>query len=192
MRSKPNYQSKPCARCGVEFIPVSGKQKYCSLHANYHSKKAVDTRKLSANQRPSDYYRPINCAECEVEFVPKTGSAKYCPDHQGSYHWALENPEKSAAVQRRSTRRFRHKRDFGDADIYEKCVERFGETCGICGIGPAEGLNHHLAIDHDHATNVIRGLLCETHNIGLGYFGDNDPVMLRAAADYLERDFIRL
>ena len=43
-----------------------------------------------------------------------------------------------------------------------------------------------LAVDHDHETSLVRGLLCLNCNRGLGYF-KNSPALLRKAADYLER-----
>lgn len=52
--------------------------------------------------------------------------------------------------------------------------------CAICD------KNRARDVDHDHETGRIRGLLCNQHNQGLGLFGDN-PELLRAAADYLER-----
>ena len=46
-----------------------------------------------------------------------------------------------------------------------------------------------LVIDHDHNTGEVRGLLCNGCNIALGQCRD-DPEVLRALADYLERDKI--
>ena len=43
-----------------------------------------------------------------------------------------------------------------------------------------------FCVDHDHKTNKIRGLLCNSCNRGLGYFRD-DIRMVRKAAKYLER-----
>ena len=60
----------------------------------------------------------------------------------------------------------------------------FGK-CEICGRTPSGRVNEsHLHVDHDHATNRFRGLLCGNCNRGLGMFKD-DPGLLDAAAGYL-------
>jgi len=55
--------------------------------------------------------------------------------------------------------------------------------CAICGRRASEIGRPH-AIDHDHGTGKVRGILCEPCNMGLGKFGD-DPNRLEAAANYL-------
>jgi hypothetical protein len=49
------------------------------------------------------------------------------------------------------------------------------------------GIPQRLAIDHDHKTNKVRGLLCSKCNTVLGYVAD-DSKRLRNAAKYLERN----
>ena len=51
--------------------------------------------------------------------------------------------------------------------------------CSICGT------HDDLAVDHDHTTTKVRGILCRNCNRGLGIFKDNIYFLLRAAA-YLE------
>ena len=48
-------------------------------------------------------------------------------------------------------------------------------------------LSKSLAIDHDHATNTFRGLLCQECNLGLGKFKDNAENLIRAA-EYIRQN----
>ena len=54
---------------------------------------------------------------------------------------------------------------------------------GICDIcGETRPLNQ----DHNHVTERVRGKLCMSCNTAIGHLKDN-PVVLRSAADYLEK-----
>jgi hypothetical protein len=57
--------------------------------------------------------------------------------------------------------------------------------CAICE-KPEAVLARRLALDHNHKTGQIRGLLCSSCNPGLGYFHD-DIELLHKAAAYLDR-----
>lgn len=68
---------------------------------------------------------------------------------------------------------------------YDDMLAQQSNGCYLCGGGPSR--TPYLHIDHDHATGVVRGLLCDSCNLGLGKFKDNAEV-LRRAIDYLNRD----
>jgi ribosomal protein L34E len=61
--------------------------------------------------------------------------------------------------------------------------EQSDSRCWICN-RPETVPDRSLAIDHDHVTNAVRGLLCTSCNTTLG--GIRNPEWLRRAAEYLE------
>jgi len=56
------------------------------------------------------------------------------------------------------------------AEQYQKLYEAQGGKCAIAGCR-ATGKARKLAVDHDHDTGEVRGLLCGPHNIALGRDG---------------------
>ena len=73
---------------------------------------------------------------------------------------------------------------------YNELLAAQNGTCALCDVThdfDAKGKPQSLAVDHDHTTFEIRGLLCRHHNMMLGHAKDN-PDVLRKGADYLERD----
>ena len=81
-----------------------------------------------------------------------------------------------------SNRNYRLKRRYGitEAD-FDRMFEEQGGLCAICREAPAEH------VDHDHATERVRGLLCFNCNGALGQFRDRRDLMLAAIA-YLDAD----
>lgn len=64
---------------------------------------------------------------------------------------------------------------------YSKMLKNQGNVCKICGgINPG---GNRLAIDHDHKTGKIRGLLCIKCNIKIGWY----EVLKDNIARYLQR-----
>lgn len=71
---------------------------------------------------------------------------------------------------------------------YRSMFDAQGGVCSVCRqpeTVQVEGKVKWLSVDHCHETKAVRGLLCNSCNRGLGRFGD-DPVRLRAAADYID------
>ena len=73
--------------------------------------------------------------------------------------------------------------DNEDRLISRKMLSRWLGGFGYCQIC---GLWKKLHVDHNHATQYFRGMLCRECNLGLGLFSEN-IVSLQNAVAYLER-----
>lgn len=73
---------------------------------------------------------------------------------------------------------------------YEQMFQAQNGCCAICGkpelVKHQSGKLKSLAVDHDHETEKVRGLLCSLCNRGIGMFFD-DPKLLMNAIQYLIR-----
>lgn len=92
--------------------------------------------------------------------------------------WRQANPERSSAINRASYM----KATYGiTVDEYDEMLADQGGVCAICGEAPT---TKRLAVDHDHETGELRGLLCVPCNAALGVLEDN----LDAVSEYLGGD----
>jgi hypothetical protein len=65
-------------------------------------------------------------------------------------------------------------------ELYVEMLSRQDFKCAICGTDKPSNKDIYFHVDHDHATNEIRGLLCLKCNMGLGYFNDNIKTLSNA------------
>jgi hypothetical protein len=78
------------------------------------------------------------------------------------------------------------KRTYGITfDDYDNMCVLQDYKCAICGISEDE-LTRKLAVDHNHVTGEVRGLLCLLCNSALGKFKD-DKELLKNAIKYLKQ-----
>jgi hypothetical protein len=94
-------------------------------------------------------------------------------------------------VKRQARNGMRRKRELERTLIvseYDRLLAAQGDRCAICGgvqlLLNAHGEPRRLAVDHNHETGVIRGLLCNGCNYMIGCAHD-DPTILEAGAEYL-------
>jgi hypothetical protein len=74
-------------------------------------------------------------------------------------------------------------------DEYHSMAERQNFLCAICKQEPKNdygGSHDGFHIDHHHVTGKVRGLLCDTCNVGIGMLKDSAEVC-GAAQQYLAR-----
>jgi len=141
-----------------------------------------------------------------------------CLECRNAYHreWQrakkLERTSEQIAADRKKAREFKRRPDQKERAFDARLRKQFGITaeeyavmekaqeglCLICGRPPqgfarvhegAEPVVRRLDVDHCHETGVVRGLLCNLCNQALGLFQD-DPELLRKAAEYIERHHI--
>jgi hypothetical protein len=68
------------------------------------------------------------------------------------------------------------------ADQYDQMEQDQEGVCAICKVKTNGGrnTNSRLAVDHNHTTGVVRGLLCSMCNQGIGMFKEDAEIMLTA------------
>lgn len=119
--------------------------------------KCKETKPVSEFHKKGAGLRRADCTECRSEF--RTGK------------W----PETAE-------QRLRRKLWSEYGLTFEQYVALFdaqGGACAICGIQPTAG--KRLAVDHCHATGVVRALLCTRCNLAVGFYETQG----RATAKYL-------
>lgn len=112
-----------------------------------------------------------------------------------SREWNTRNPEKRKALNRQwrlkpgnadrhrlMTRNGHLRREWDlTPEQYEAMLRAQNGRCAMCGAFPKR---YRLAIDHDHRTGQVRGLLCIRCNWWLGGF---EGERLRQAQEYLAK-----
>ena len=95
-----------------------------------------------------------------------------------SKEWRQKHPERHKFFSRRYDLR-----QFGmTVESYEQMLLDQNNLCAICHEPDQDG--KRLAIDHDHETNRVRGLLCRRCNRAIGAFHDRADLLL-SASEYL-------
>jgi hypothetical protein len=97
---------------------------------------------------------------------------------------ALSKRERTRRA-RRSKHNTHLKKTYGiTMDDYDRILKSQNGQCAICKGGTSK---NHFALDHNHKTGNIRGLLCARCNTGLARFMDN-ITNLRRAVRYMKLD----
>ena len=73
---------------------------------------------------------------------------------------------------------------------YNQMFSDQGGACAICNTHQC-ATGRALAVDHDHQTGKVRGLLCQACNTAIGKLKD-DPELIKKAAEYVASHATRL
>jgi hypothetical protein len=115
----------------------------------------------------------------------KSYRCKLCDD-KARRKWSTENPQKAYESMRGRNLKFRFNLSI---DEYKQMLSAQGGKCAICEATEnnttGDRKDWNFAVDHDHKTGKIRGLLCNNCNRGLGLLQDSAELLLKAK-EYLE------
>lgn len=142
-----------------ETKKCKGCGEYKPLESFHHKKGSKDGRQTRCKP----------CNQASVEEWQKNNQKQF---QEG---WKRRATESDYSLKRKLTK---YRLSLED---YNKLLEDCDNKCTICRREVVKWLD----IDHCHLTGVVRGLLCNKCNTGLGLFQD-DPVLLQNAIKYLE------
>lgn len=143
---------------------LASKEKFCP-----HCKRVRPASEYGV--RGGGRFLKSYCNNCEAEVTRRRNKEQ-----------RLKHAARIKAAQNRWGLYVQHSMSVAD---YESLLAAQGGVCGICK-STSPGKRKRFSVDHDHATNAIRGLLCDTCNRGIGMLKESKEVLLSAVA-YLEK-----
>jgi len=133
-----------------------------------------------------------HCEICQGKLWHTPGKEPLCPStrtqiNANGKRWRLANPEKHRLQSREKVRRYTAKlgndivaknarnfwlqREYGiNSKDYDVILAQQNGCCAICKT--SDPGKRRFAVDHDHTTRLVRGILCIRCNQGLGLLGD--------------------
>lgn len=114
-----------------------------------------------------------NCADCNIELInfnsvySKHNRLARCRSCY-TKRYQKENAANS------TTRKLKNRYNI-TLEEYNKLLEFQQNGCAICRKLCASGKK--LSVDHDHETNIIRGLLCYNCNSALGFLYEDENII---------------
>lgn len=115
---------------------------------------------------------------------PRGNYESYCKACESINNKKWMSNNKESQRQREFKRNLRVKFGMTEDDYYEK-LESQNNGCAICRSRFSLS-GRHLAVDHDHKTGKIRGLLCNECNTAIGLMKENTDLFYNATV-YIEK-----
>jgi hypothetical protein len=182
---------KTCKKCLVEKPETEFKLKKGNSDGRTGSCKkcfAAKARALYSVRKHLPEFLEHNRVQSRKYLAKVQGTLKYKKQRQV---WGQAQRKKSPKYREQNWSRYGITTVEGDVfkqNHFEKALVQQGRACGICfkELYDMTGKNVLRAcVDHNHKTNVFRGILCHKCNAALGLFSDCKEAVA-AAVKYLE------
>lgn len=141
---------------------------------------------ISQKEYQKLYYEKNKEKKSEYRKLHREQLKEYAKEYyKNNKEKALESSRKSRIKNKENVRVSQLKCTYGiTLDDWNSLFEKQEGRCAICK-RPQDYFEKSLAVDHNHKTGKVRGLLCENCNRAIGLLYDNID-SLRNAIDYLE------
>jgi len=167
---------KPCTRCKeVKSLGLFSKNKRTPDGYKYVCKTCIS----------SDYFKNQDKEKAKRKAHYNGKKSEYI---ERSYNWREQNPEKRQLSEKKRSLKKKYGLEWA---TYINMMEAQDGRCAICNTPLSVHANEHFpsaCVDHCHKTGKIRGLLCYSCNLVLGYARD-DVAILESAKAYLNGTF---
>ena len=185
-----HFKTKKCIICKKIFKPKTRDfTKTCGKRCSKknHIKGVVKWQTKNPNRVKENQ---TNWNRDNRKKIQKNGAIYYKKNRKklqkNSKEWFKRHPEEVKIMQNNS----RLKRCYGIKKIdYDNILKKQNNRCAICNKNNSE-FKRTFAVDHNHKTKKIRGLLCINCNIGIGKFKDNIK-LLKKAIKYLNKNGVK-
>ena len=186
-QKKPkHFVDKVCLACGSIFKPNVQYRRVCNEQCkrDYLTNLTAKTCVRCLSMKPLNEFYAANTID------KHSNRCKSCDALQWK-EWKAKDPSKAKQKNMASNRKYdkslkgkatmlkKKLNKYGlDNSAYNTLLQKYDGKCHICKQATA------THVDHDHNTQKVRGILCRSCNIGLGFLGDSLEGVL-AAAEYL-------
>lgn len=137
--------------------------------------------KLAESRARPDVRMRLNARQ--REYVARVGRPRHIPGRKKPKSEAEKAQNRAYMRERWKDQGFRmasnaHRAEHRDGVVYgltsgqrQSLLDAQGGVCAVCSGVNASG--NRLAVDHDHVTGAIRGLLCHNCNVAIGHARDS-------------------
>lgn len=170
----------PCKVTTCERPKKKGKH-FCEWH--WLARQSSDVQALAAKERLNLPMRPSSTHRARVPKSECPEGERWCAGCQSFVPLFYCSGSRCKACMSMAAHERRLEATYGiPAEEYNRILEAQGGRCGICRNVPR---TIRLAVDHDHKTGAVRGLLCKRCNHDL-LGGSHDSInLLWTAIKYL-------
>lgn len=199
-RPKKDRTNDTCTDCGVQSVYLAKGLCGSCYGKAYHKRTNVGEKRkrhLAASKQWNREHREQFNANKNTSYARATGQLVLTPPPESNVALCSDCPFVGALFAKGRCLscygKERYRRVYGtdrarrvaakygiSKEAYTQLAQRANGRCGVCHQART------LVVDHDHATNKVRGLLCNPCNLLLGHIEKGGEAVTLAALTYLK------